>query len=56
MKTKNTHGGKRKGAGRKKKDNVPISIRVSKRVLDRIAEKYTNKERNQLIIDYIETI
>lgn len=45
---KNTHGGKRKGAGRKKKSNVAHTVRCHPNVIEAV-RKYAVIETNKII-------
>ena len=50
METKTTHGGKRKGAGRKKSaPSVIYRLSLDKELIDSLKAKYTTKEINAKI-------
>jgi len=52
--TKNSHGGKRKGAGRKKSaPTVVYQLNINKQLIDEIRQKYTAKEINAKIRDLL---
>ena len=54
MQTKNTHGGNRKGAGRKK--SAPVvkhQININAAVFAKLKAKYSTKEINRMIRDYL---
>ena len=54
MQTKTTHGGKRKGAGRKK--GAPVvkhQVNINAVVFARLKAKYSTRELNQMIRDYL---
>ena len=51
---KTTHGGKRKGAGRKKSaPNAVLSVTIKKALKAELIDKYGSKELTKLIKDYL---
>lgn len=57
MTDKNTHGGKRKGAGRKKSAPTTIyKLNVNKQLVDDLRAKYTAKEINDKIRELLVTL
>jgi len=53
----NSHGGKREGSGRKKKDTTQLSLKVPTKIIDDLNTKYSViKERNNQIIKALEKL
>ena len=53
----NNHGGKREGAGRKKKDTTQLSLKVPIKIIDKLNLKYPSvKDRNIQIIEALKKL
>jgi hypothetical protein len=54
METKNTHGGKRAGTGRKNKNSVPYKTTVPGDLLEKFLKYYPKKMLNEALKDFLD--